>query len=166
MSRSLDEVRALDAADPLRRCRDRFVLPEGLIYLDGNSLGALPKAAIGRQSELVAQEWGHSLIRSWNEHDWIGAPQRIGARIAPLLGAKPHEVIVADSVSVNLFKLIVAAAALDPDRPVLLSEAGNFHTDLHIASGAVFSLTYIAHLVISLRLTRDRRPLSSVREVA
>jgi kynureninase len=84
---------------------------------------------------VVREEWG-KLIRSWNEHGWIDAPQRIGAKIARLIGAKPHEVIVADSVTVNLFKLIVAAAALSPDRPVLLSEAGNFHTDLHIASGA------------------------------
>ena len=136
MSRTLDEVRALDAADPLGSCRDRFLIPEGLIYLDGNSLGAMPRAAADRQRALIGQEWAVSLIRSWNEHDWIGAPQRIGAKIAPLIGARRNEVIVADSVSVNLFKLIVAAAALRPGRPVLLSEAGNFHTDLHIASGA------------------------------
>jgi len=131
-----EEIRALDATDALRHCRERFALPDGLIYLDGNSLGAMPRAAAVRQRELVETEWGVSLIRSWNEHDWIGAPQRIGAKIAPLIGARPNEVIVADSVSVNLFKLILAAAALRPDRPVLLSEAGNFHTDLHIASGA------------------------------
>jgi kynureninase len=135
MSRTLDHVRALDSADPLRRFRDRFVLPEGLIYLDGNSLGALPKAAIPRQRELVEEEWGSELIRSWNSRGWIEAPQRIGAKIAALIGARPNEVIVADSTSVNLFKLIVAAAGLS-DRPSLLTEAGNFHTDLHIASGA------------------------------
>jgi kynureninase len=126
----------MDAADPLRRCRERFFLPEGVIYLDGNSLGALPMATVGRAREAVEEEWGEELIRSWNSRGWIDAPQRVGAKIAPLIGAKPHEVIVADSTSVNLFKLIVAAAALAPDRPVLLSEAGNFHTDLHIASGA------------------------------
>jgi kynureninase len=131
----LDDVRALDAADPLRGFRDRFVLPEGVIYLDGNSLGALPRAAIERQRALVEEEWGSELIRSWNTRGWIDAPQRIGAKIAPLIGAKPNEVIVADSTSVNLYKLIVAAAALS-DRPSLLTEAGNFHTDLHIASGA------------------------------
>ncbi|HEX6375525.1 MAG TPA: kynureninase [Allosphingosinicella sp.] len=136
MSRTLDQVRALDAADPLRAFRDRFVLPEGVIYLDGNSLGALPRAAIARQRELVEEEWGAELIRSWNTRGWIEAPQRVGAKIAALIGAKPHEVIVADSTSVNLFKLIVAAAALAPGRPQLLSEAGNFHTDLHIAGGA------------------------------
>jgi len=132
----VDEVRALDAADPLRHCRERFFLPEGVIYLDGNSLGALPMAAVGRSREVVEAEWGEELIRSWNSRGWIDAPQRVGAKIAPLIGAKPHEVIVADSTSVNLFKLIVAAAALSPERSVLLSEAGNFHTDLHIASGA------------------------------
>jgi kynureninase len=136
VSLSLDEARALDAADPLRCCRERFVLPEGLVYLDGNSLGALPKATIAGQRDVVEEQWGEELIRSWNSRGWIEAPQRIGARIAGLIGAKPHEVIVADSVTVNLFKLIVAAAALSPDRPVLLSEAGNFHTDLHVASGA------------------------------
>jgi kynureninase len=136
MSVSLDEVRALDDADPLRGFRERFSLPEGVVYLDGNSLGALPRAAIERQRRVVEEEWGEELIRSWNSRGWIDAPQRIGARIAPLIGAKPNEVIVADSTSVNLFKLLVAAAALAPERKVLLSEAGNFHTDLHIASGA------------------------------
>jgi kynureninase len=136
MRGTLDEVRALDDADRLRGFRDRFVLPDGVIYLDGNSLGALPRAAIARQREMVEEEWGSELIRSWNSRGWIEAPKRIGARIAPLIGAKANEVIVADSTSVNLFKLIVAAAALAPDRRQLLSEAGNFHTDLHIAAGA------------------------------
>ena len=134
---TFEEARALDAADPLRPFRDRFFIPEGLIYLDGNSLGVLPKKTAERQREVVEKEWGVSLIRSWNEHGWIDAPQRIGAKIARLIGAKPNEVIVADSVTVNLFKLITAAAALSPDRPVLLSEAGNFHTDLYVAGGAV-----------------------------
>lgn len=135
MTPSLEQARTLDSADPLRRFRDRFFLPEGVIYLDGNSLGALPRAAIARQRALVEEEWGSELIRSWNTRGWIEAPQRIGAKIAALIGAKPSEVIVADSTSVNLFKLIVAAAARS-DRPSLLTEAGNFHTDLHIASGA------------------------------
>ncbi len=143
MTVTRDQARAMDAADPLRRFRGRFVLPGGLIYLDGNSLGPLPKAAVARQQRLVTEEWGDSLIRSWNPfhpteaprgHDWIGAPQRVGAKIASLIGARPHEVLVTDSTSVNLFKLLVAAKL--PDRSVLLSEAGNFHTDLHIASGA------------------------------
>ncbi|MGZ8360901.1 MAG: kynureninase, partial [Allosphingosinicella sp.] len=134
MGLSHAEAVAADAADPLRALRDRFHLPEGLIYLDGNSLGPMPRAAAERQREVVTGQWGESLIRSWNIHGWIEAPRRLGARIAPLIGAKPHEVIVTDSTSVNLFKLLVAAARLS-DRPVLLSESGNFHTDLHIASG-------------------------------
>ena len=131
-----DQARALDAADPLRHLRERFHIPDGVIYLDGNSLGALPRATVARPQEVVTKEWGESLIRSWNEHQWIEAPQRIGAKIAPLIGAKPHEVIVADSTTVNIFKLITAAAPLAPDRRTILSEAGNFHTDLHVASGA------------------------------
>ena len=128
------EAIAADAADPLRPLRKRFRLPEGLIYLDGNSLGPLPRDAGERLDSVVREEWGESLIRSWNTHDWIGAPQRIGAKIAALIGAKPNEVIVTDSTSVNLFKLLVAAARLS-DGKALLSESGNFHTDLHIASG-------------------------------
>ena len=133
---ALDEVRALDRSDPLRGFRDRFALPDGVVYLDGNSLGALPKATVGSQRAVVEQEWGEELIRSWNSRGWIEAPQRVAAKIARLIGARPNEVIVADSTSVNIFKLIVAAAALSPDRAQLLSEAGNFHTDLYVASGA------------------------------
>jgi kynureninase len=133
---TLADVRARDAADPLRGFRERFHLPPGLIYLDGNSLGAMPIAAAGRVRETVEAEWGEELIRSWNTRGWIEAPLRVGAKIAPLIGAGQGEVIVADSTSVNLYKLILAAAALAPERKVLLSEAGNFHTDLHIASGA------------------------------
>jgi kynureninase len=115
----------------------------------------LPKAAAARQREVVEREWGTSLIRSWNDHGWIDAPQRIGAKIARLIGAKPSEVTVADSVTVNLFKLITAAAALSPDRHVLLSEAGNFHTDLHVASGAVEAVPNMR--LESSRATRSRR---------
>jgi kynureninase len=136
VTHSLTDVRTLDDADPLRPFRDRFHLPEGLIYLDGNSLGAMPKAAAARVRETVEAEWGDELIRSWNSRGWIEAPQRVGAKIAALIGARPSEVIVADSTSVNLYKLIVAAAALTPERRGLLTEAGNFPTDLHIARGA------------------------------
>src|SRR5687768_9156183 len=129
MSFTLAEAQAADEADPLRHLRARFKLPEGLIYLDGNSLGPLPATTSERQRQVVDEEWGEQLIRSWNSRDWIGAPQRIGAKIARLIGAQANEVIVGDSTSVNLFKLLVAAARLS-DRPVLLSEAGNFHTDL------------------------------------
>jgi kynureninase len=133
---SLAAAEALDAADPLAGYRDRFALPEGLIYLDGNSLGCLPRATIAAGADVLGRAWGQRLIRSWNE-GWIDAPMRVGGMIAPLIGADADEVIVADSTSVNLYKLIVAALRFDPSRTVVLSEAGNFPTDLHIAEGAV-----------------------------
>ena len=129
------EAARLDAEDPLSSFRDRFQLPPGLIYLDGNSLGALPRATPGRIAEVVAAEWGEGLIRSWNTAGWIEAPARVGAKIAALVGARPHEVTVADSTSVNLFKLLAAAMADRPDRRVILTEAGGFPTDLYMAQG-------------------------------
>jgi kynureninase len=132
---TLDEALALDAADPLAHCRDRFMLPDGVIYLDGNSLGALPRATAAAIANTVEHQWGEGLIASWNKHDWIGAPQRLGDRIAPLVGARPGEVLVGDSTSVNLFKLLAAALEARPGRSVILSETGNFPTDLYIAQG-------------------------------
>ncbi|ABC64922.1 kynureninase [Erythrobacter litoralis] len=131
----LDKARELDAADELAHFRDRFEIPEGVIYLDGNSLGALPKATPARLEQVMRGEWGKGLIRSWNDADWITLPQRVGGKIAPLIGAHPHEVIVADSVSVNLFKLISAALKMRPGRKVILSEPGNFPTDLYMIQG-------------------------------
>ncbi len=131
-----DEARARDAADPLRPYRDRFALPEGVIYLDGNSLGPLPRATAPALADMVQRQWGDRLIRSWNE-GWIDAPQRIGGKIARLIGAHAAEAIVADSPSVHLFKLLVAALRHDPTRHTVVSETGNFPTDLHIAEGAV-----------------------------
>lgn len=139
--KSLAEAQALDGADPLRRFRDRFALPEGVIYLDGNSLGALPRSTPGRLQAVATAEWGDGLIRSWNTHDWIGAPRRIGARIAPFIGARPTEVLVADSTSANLYKLLVAALKARPGRRTILSEPGNFPTDLYIADGAAWSVS-------------------------
>ena len=130
-----DRARALDAADPLAQYPERFALPEGVVYLDGNSLGCLPKAAAGRLEDVVHREWGRDLIRSWNDNNWIDMPQRVGAKIAPLIGAASHEVIVADSVSVNLFKLISAALAMRPGRKTVLSEPGNFPTDIYMIEG-------------------------------
>ncbi len=132
---SLADVRRWDAEDGLRAFRDRFDLPDGVIYLDGNSLGALPRATGPRLAAAISREWGQDLIRGWNSADWIGAPQRIGGKIARLIGAGPHEVIAADSTSVNLFKLLMAGLADRPGRRVILTEPGNFPTDLYIAQG-------------------------------
>jgi kynureninase len=132
---SHQEFEHLDATDALRTFRDRFLLPEGVIYLDGNSLGALPKATPARVREVVEQEWGRDLIRSWNRHGWIDMQQRVGEKIGYLIGARPGETLVADSTSVNLFKLLAAGLQLRPDRRVILSEAANFPTDLYIAEG-------------------------------
>ena len=126
---------ARDQLDPLRDCRDRFSLPPDLIYLDGNSLGALPRAVPLRMQHAIEHEWGVGLIRSWNDADWYPAPQRVGDRIARLVGAAPGEVITADSTSVNLFKLLVAALRMRPGRCLILGELGSFPTDAYIASG-------------------------------
>ncbi|RKR02827.1 kynureninase [Maricaulis maris] len=131
----LDDVRALDAADPLAGFRNRFALPEGVIYLDGNSLGALPANVPARMDRMIREEWGVDLIRSWNTHDWINAPRRLGAKIARLIGAKPHEVIAGESTSVNIFKALTACLQLAPERSVILSEAGNFPTDAYMMEG-------------------------------
>ena len=128
-------ARSLDAADPLKAARDAFYVPEGIVYLDGNSLGCLPRATPGRVEEVVRQEWGRDLIGSWNSAGWIDLPTRVGGKIAPLIGAHANEVIVADSVSVNIFKLIGAALALRPGRTVILSEEGNFPTDVYMIEG-------------------------------
>jgi kynureninase len=126
---------ARDAADPLAPLRDLFVLPEGVIYLDGNSLGPLPAVAPARVAQVVQQEWGSGLIRSWNEAGWIAAPHVLGDRIATLIGAGQGQVVVADSTSVNLYKVLAAALALagPAQQRVILSEQGNFPTDLYIA---------------------------------
>lgn len=125
----------MDAADPLSFARARFTLPDGVIYLDGNSLGALPVSTAPRLAELVATEWGRDLITSWNRHDWIGLPARLGARLAPLVGAEADEVIAADSTSVNLFKLAAGAARLQAPRRTILTEERNFPTDLYVLQG-------------------------------
>jgi kynureninase len=126
---------ALDAADRLAPLRGRFLLDDGLIYLDGNSLGALPAATPPRLATVVTEEWGRGLIRSWTAAGWIDAPRRLGDRVAPLVGARPGEVLVADSTSVNLFKLLGAAVQARPGRRVILSHQGNFPADLYVAQG-------------------------------
>lgn len=126
----------LDAADPLGFARERFSLPEGAIYLDGNSLGALPATAAVRLKAAVEREWGQDLIASWNRHDWIGLSQRVGGRIAQLVGAEATEVVAADSVSVNLFKLAAAAVrGQGPTRRAVVIERGDFPTDMYVLQG-------------------------------
>jgi kynureninase len=135
LSVSLAEARALDAADPIAGYRGLFALPPGVVYLDGNSLGALPLGTASRMGEVIRKEWGEGLVRSWNSANWIGLPRKVGAMIAPLVGAKSHEVIACDSTSVNLYKLIAAALMMRPGRKVVLSEPGNFPTDLYMLAG-------------------------------
>jgi kynureninase len=127
----------LDAKDALAPLREQFELPAGKIYLDGNSLGALPRTTAKRVAQVVQREWGRDLIESWNRAGWIDLPQRLGDKIARLVGAGPDELVVADSTSVNLFKVLSAALAATRDSPsarrVILSERDNFPTDLYIA---------------------------------
>jgi len=125
----------LDAEDPLAQCRARFELPVGTIYLDGNSLGPLPKHVPDKISGLIRDEWGRDLISSWNLHDWIRLPQTVGEKIAPLIGAAPGQVIAADSTSINVFKLLSAALVAQQGRRVILSTRDNFPTDLYMAEG-------------------------------
>lgn len=129
-----------DADDPLRYARERFDLPDGVIYLDGNSLGALPRMTAAKLQTCIREQWGQDLIRSWNTHDWVNFPQRIGDRIAQLLGAGKGEIVATDSTSVNIFKILAGALNLpdirdDAKRCVILSEIGNFPTDLYMAQG-------------------------------
>ena len=132
-----DDALALDAADALAPLREQFSLPPGLIYLDGNSLGVLPKATAARVQQVVQQEWGVDLIQSWNTAGWMELPQRVGDKIARLVGAGPGELVVADSTSVNLFKVLSAALSMaqadTPKRKRIVSERSNFPTDLYIA---------------------------------
>lgn len=142
---------ARDAADPLRELRSLFDIPEGTIYLDGNSLGVMPKATPQRVAQVVRDEWGRDLIKSWNTAGWITLPQRVGDKIAQLVGAGPGELVVADSTSVNLFKVLTAALRITdedaPERNVIVSERSNFPTDLYIAEGLAHSQGYELVLV-------------------
>ncbi len=158
-----DEALALDAIDPLAVHRAAFTLPEGVIYLDGNSLGALPRATTARLREVVEREWGDGLIRSWNSAHWIDLPRRVGAKIARLIGARPEQVICADSTSVNLFKVLSTALHLVRTRPqvttharrVILTERSNFPTDLYIAQGLTDLLD---HAFVLKRVEFDEVP--------
>jgi kynureninase len=140
-----------DALDPLRHLRAQFELPEGLIYLDGNSLGAMPRTAAARVAHAVTAEWGQGLIRSWNSAGWFDLPQRLGDKIGRLVGASPGSLVATDSTSINLYKVLSAAlhiASQDaPQRRIVLSERSNFPTDLYIAEGLCRERGYRLQLV-------------------
>jgi len=159
---------ALDAQDPLAPLRRQFALPEGVIYLDGNSLGARPVAALARAQQVIAHEWGNSLIRSWNSAGWADLSQRLGNRLAPLIGARDGEVVITDTTSINLFKVLSAALSVQrqrqPGRKVIVSEASNFPTDLYIAEG----LAELLQQGYSLRLVNspDELPQAIDQDVA
>ncbi len=137
MTTTLQDCRALDAQDPLRSLRQQFSLPEGVIYLDGNSLGALPAATAARVAEVVTAEWGKDLIKAWNSAGWISLSERLGDQFAPWIGAGPGQVVFTDTTSINLYKVLTAAARVaqadQPGRKKLISERSNFPTDLYIA---------------------------------
>ncbi|MDM4764622.1 kynureninase [Pelomonas sp. SE-A7] len=138
MTTTRQDCEVLDAEDSLRELRHQFELPEGLIYLDGNSLGVLPRETAARVQQVLAQEWGRDLIKSWNTAGWIHLPGRIGDKIARLIGAWPGECVVADSTSLNLYKVLAAALQMvardaSPQRRTIVSERSNFPTDLYIA---------------------------------
>jgi kynureninase len=132
---ALGNSERLDAEDGLAHLRERFLLPSDTVYLDGNSLGALPRAVPAAVDELIRRQWGEDLIASWNLHDWIRLPQQVGEAIAPLIGAAPGQVLCVDTISVNVFKLLAAALELRPGRPVILLAEGDFPTDGYVASG-------------------------------
>jgi kynureninase len=128
-------AQALDATDPLRRFRDAFILPPGVIYLDGNSLGARPRGALEIAQRVIEQEWGQDLIRSWNRAGWFDLPSRLGNKLAGLIGAGDDEVVITDTISINLFKVLAGALKMRPGRQVIVSERENFPTDLYMAQG-------------------------------
>ena len=132
---NFDEIITLDKADLLAKKRLEFDLPANTIYLDGNSLGALPKVVKSRVAEVVSQQWGNDLIKSWNSHSWIDLPIKVGEKIAPIIGAGQGQVMCCDSISVNLFKLLCSALKLNSERTVVLSTKDNFPTDLYMVQG-------------------------------
>jgi kynureninase len=153
---TLQDCLALDAQDPLRELRAQFTLPDGVIYLDGNSLGVMPVAAAARVAKAVTEEWGQGLIRSWNSAGWFELPQKLGNKIAPLIGAHAGEAVATDSTSINLYKVLSAAlqvAGQDaPQRSKIVSERSNFPTDLYIAESLCKQRGYDLHLVDSERI--------------
>ena len=153
---TLDDCRGMDARDPLAPLRDQFELPPGVIYLDGNSLGAMPKASLARAREVITQEWGTGLIRSWNTAGWFELPRRLGNKLGRLIGASDGEVVVTDTTSINLFKVLAAALRqqqrVAPERRVIVSERNNFPTDLYMTQGLIELLHSFGGAHYELRL--------------
>jgi kynureninase len=151
LTQTLSDCEAKDRQDPLRSLRELFHLPEGVIYLDGNSLGVLPKATPSRVAQALNQEWGSDLIKSWNKAGWFQMPLKVGNKIARLIGAKDGEVVAADSTSINLFKVLSAALSIakadHPEKNIVLSERTNFPTDLYIAEALCKERGYQLRLV-------------------
>jgi kynureninase len=144
---TLEEAQQHDAVDPLAFARERFRIPKGVVYLDGNSLGALPIATPHALAETAERQWGDDLIASWNKHEWIEWPTRIAARLVPIVGAQSQELLIADSTSVCLFKLLTAAVRARPGRRIILTQEGNFPTDLYVAHGLAEMLGLIVKAV-------------------
>lgn len=144
-----EECVARDATDPLASFRDEFVLPEGVIYLDGNSLGALPRRTAAHVQHMVTQEWGQGLIRSWNDAGWFDKPRTLGDRLGRLVGAAPGQLVVCDSTSINVYKALTAALGLRPGRDVVVGDRDNFPTDLYIMQGATGALGGYEHRLVS-----------------
>ncbi|MEF0941126.1 kynureninase [Rhizobium sp. BR 362] len=135
----LAAVEAMDAADPLWFLRSRFALPEGVIYLDGNSLGAASHDVFSELQQAATEEWGNGLIRSWNSAGWFHLPLDLGDRIGRLIGAAPGQTVVTDSTSINIYKALHAALAMRPGRSVIVAEGDSFPTDLYMAEGVAFT---------------------------
>jgi kynureninase len=159
---SLAACESLDQQDPLRSLRDLFQLPEGVIYLDGNSLGVLPKATPTRVAQAVTQEWGNDLIKSWNTAGWFQLPLKVGDKIARLIGANANEVVAADSTSINLYKVLSAAMSIaqadHPHKNIILSEDTNFPTDLYMAEALCKERGYRLKLVAADELLTALQP--------
>ncbi|TIU26276.1 MAG: kynureninase, partial [Mesorhizobium sp.] len=131
----LAEIEAMDAADPLRSMRRRFALPTGVIYLDGNSLGAASSDVFDEIEKAATGEWAHDLIRAWNTAGWFDMPVELGDRLGRLIGAGPGQTVVCDTTSINIYKVLHAALAMRPDRSVIVAEGDSFPTDLYMAEG-------------------------------
>ena len=151
----------LDEKDPLLSKASEFSLPNNTIYLDGNSLGPLPKKAEERASEVVKNQWGEGLITSWNKHQWISLPQQVGDKIGTIIGAKQGQVICCDSISINLFKVLSAALKMHPERKVIATTRNNFPTDIYMVQGLIdllgteYSIRYVDENSVSAQLDED-----------